>query len=71
MVYATELDRITIDNFHKKTILFIEIVKDFPLHLQRYMWDFVELPKLSSHTHDYVWKWMRGNGLEYKIKMCH
>ena len=72
MVYATELDKITIDNFYKKTLLFIEIVKELPNDLKIYIWkEFVGLPNLSSQSHDYIWKWMRKNGLEYKIKVCH
>ena len=72
MVYATELDKITIDNFYKKTFLFIEIVKELPDDLKVYIWKkFVGLPKLSSQSHDYIWRWMRHNRLEYKIKVCH
>ena len=71
MVHATEADKITIDNFYKKTFLFIEIVKNLPLDLRIYIWKHIGLPELSSHTHDYVWRWMRHNGLEYNIKVCH
>ena len=71
MVYSTELDKITIDNFKKKTFMFIEIVKHLPIDLKIYIWKFVGLPRLSSSTHDYIWKWMRQNNLEYNIKICH
>ena len=71
MVYSTELDKITIDIFKKKTFIFLQIVKDLPTDLKIYIWSFIGLPSLSSRTHDYIWKWMRKNNLEYNIKICH
>lgn len=72
MVHVTENDKNIINNFYKKIFLFIEIVKDFPLEIKIKIWKkYMDINKLSSKTHDEIWKLMRQNNIEYTIKVCH
>lgn len=72
MVHVTENDKNIINNFYKKTFLFLEIVKNFPIEIKLYIWEkFTNLHKLSSKTHDDIWRMMRQNNIEYKIRVCH